>query len=179
MLYTNKKDFSLAADMFKIVFDRRCIFQGEHHVETSEVQHNYAAALMHLPERRFEAEKHLTECYSNRASVLGEAHEDTLDTLYNLASVQRSCGKFDESEASYKRLLEAATRVYGPTDLKTVSVMSSLTGLYTDVKKYGPAEALLKRVLLSQSTLLGATHSDTMATAMQLGAIVRQRGEDN
>ena len=63
--------------------------------------------------RSTEARAYFDRVFEVRSSVLGDEHEDTLQSMNNIGRILADLGKYAEAEPYYRRTLEGRRRVLG------------------------------------------------------------------
>jgi tetratricopeptide (TPR) repeat protein len=103
--------------------------------------------------------------------VLGEQHPETLTSMNNLAVFYRAAGKYDLSEALYRKVVDVQRRVVGDEHPNVLLTMNGLAYLYMLQGKNAQAEDLYVRALRTQRRILGAEHPDVATTAQNLATL--------
>ncbi|MCP4284423.1 MAG: CHAT domain-containing protein [Gammaproteobacteria bacterium] len=128
-----------------------------------------AAAYQKADYARVEAEVELTWSYAER--VLGSEHPQTLESIYNLAILYWSQGRYEEAEPLHKRALAARERALGPEHPDTLASINDLANLHHSQGRYGEAERLHKRALAAREQVLGPEHPQTLESVYNLALL--------
>lgn len=96
-----------------------------------------------------------------REEVLGREHPDTLCSLYGLARVLNSQGRYAEAEQMYRQMLELKERVLGREHPDTLSSVNNLARVLNGLGRYAEAEQMHrqtlelseKKIMLKETTL--------------------------
>ncbi len=99
------------------------------------------------------------------------------DISNSLALALHFGGKSDESEALYKEVLAARTRILGKQDLKTISTMQGLGLLYASTSKYDEAEKVLTDAVRSSREGFGPRHQMLAQSSVILASVNLCRGQ--
>src|SRR5438093_9218071 len=91
--------------------------------------------------------------------------------LFNLLGrINHSQGKYEESEASFRRAISVATNAFGSQNLLVASTNANLASMYVDAGRYSDAEVLFLRSIGIEDTL--APDSAERASALNgLGTV--------
>src|SRR4030095_6347261 len=84
---------------------------------------------------------------SDRRSILGEEHDDTLFSIEHLGVYMNALGKRDEAERLLREALDKSRRVRGNDNPSTLGCMADLGRLFLDQGKLSEAELLLRESL--------------------------------
>ncbi len=127
------------------------------------------------PEARKQFERGLKALGSNALE-----QRDGLQIARGLGVLDWWQGKYADSEAHLKSVLERERRIYGNRDPLTLETMEALTGAYLGEAKYPQAEQLAKEILQLREQGAGASsHQDTakMVTLGNLSQAYRLQGK--
>jgi tetratricopeptide (TPR) repeat protein/predicted Ser/Thr protein kinase len=125
-----------------------------------------------------DAEPMLRYAVEIQRRVLGEEHPETLRAMNNLGIVLQRWGKLDEAEKVLRKCLEAERRVLGEEHRDTLNSMVSLASTLAENGKLEDAEDMLRECLRAQYRVQdGFTRPDTFNTEMNLGILLRAKGE--
>jgi tetratricopeptide (TPR) repeat protein len=139
----------------------------------------------------------------SREKVLGPEHPDTLSSVNNLGNLLSDKGEYHEAEALLRRALESCEKILGPEHPGTLSTANNLgTTLFekgdskkkntpdsqtVEIQMIGPeppgmlksvkAELLIRCVFERREKLLGREHPETLSSACNLGALLKQNGD--
>ena len=126
--------------------------------------------------RPAEARPHLEAAFEGFKKLAGLASEDTLKALNNLAVLEFTAGRVQESEARLRLIVEGRTALYGTDDTRTISAKSNLAAAMHSQEKWDEAAATYGEVLSARRRLLGNDHPHTLRALANLGELARQRG---
>ena len=126
--------------------------------------------------RPAEARPHLEAAFEGFNKLEGLASEDTLKALNNLAVLEFTSGRVQESEARMRLIAEGRTALYGPDDTRTISAKSNLAAAMHSQEKWDEAASTYGEVLAARRRLLGNDHPHTLRALSNLGELARQRG---
>jgi len=126
--------------------------------------------------RPAEARPHLEAAFEGFKKLAGLASEDTLKALNNLAVLEFTAGRMQESEARLRLIVEGRTALYGTDDTRTISAKSNLAAAMHSQEKWDEASATYGEVLSARRRLLGNDHPHTLRALANLGELARQRG---
>ena len=115
-----------------------------------------------------EAEKHLQRARELRVDVLGEEHNETLETESQLAYAMMSMGRLDEAETLHRNVLEIRKRTLGDEHLDTLGSMTNLATTLEHLGRDREAESLNRKALETATRKLGFEHSVTLSSANNL-----------
>lgn len=118
-----------------------------------------------------DAEPLLRSALETRRTMLGEDHEDTLQTLNSLGSLLTTLGRFDEALPILKDVYARRGRVFGADHVATLRAGSSLAGLYRVRGDLAEAERIWSDVLAEQRRALGDDDPDTLRTLNNIGVV--------
>jgi serine/threonine protein kinase/Tfp pilus assembly protein PilF len=120
---------------------------------------------------------HAQAALALRRRVLGDEDPDTLDSMYNLASLLAGQGKLNEAEPSYRDVLARARRVLGDDHPTTLSAMIGLAGALLQQGKLDQAEPLLSEALERRRRLFGDNHPSTLSSINSMGHLLQMEGK--
>ncbi len=150
-----------------ILGDRRRVL-GEDHPLTAAAMHNLAGAFGELG-RPDEAER-LALAAIEIARALGDDHAtDRMVYESGLGITYADLGRYSQSEAVFRSLLDESTRVLGPTDPITINAMHELGIAVLLQGRRGPAIEILQEELRLCHRVYGPVHPSTIASCDQLG----------
>lgn len=96
-------------------------------------------------------------------------------SLINLAIVYGFQSRFDEMEQYLKEALDQCEDIFGPNDVRTLSLVDDLGTMYREQGRYEKAEFLLRRELLSFEARVGSDHPETMIAQAQLALLCEEQ----
>lgn len=130
-----------------------------HYARLAEAQHMYERAL------------------KMREQALGPEHADTVETLYNLATVTSIQRRYEESLHLYKRVFEIRERTLGPEHANTAATINAMGLLYSNWRRYEEAQHMYERALEIRERVLGPEHPDTAETLHNFAMLYRLQGK--
>lgn len=134
-----------------------------------------------LEEGRFEeAEKLQRETLAARTRVLGPEHPETVHTMSRLSKVLSWRGRHQEAEKLGREALAIDQRVLGPEHPDTLLLTNNLVSILWskgDQGLYAEAENLQREAIATERRVLGPEHGDTLNGMINLGVVLRRRGQ--
>ncbi|HEX7959273.1 MAG TPA: serine/threonine-protein kinase [Terriglobales bacterium] len=127
-----------------------------------------------------EAENLQRQTFELRRRVLGPEHPDTVHSMSRLARVLSWEGKHEEAERLARQAVSIERRVMGPENPETLRLTNNLvTVLWAqgDQKRYAEAENLQRETVAIERRVLGPEHPDTLVGLINLGVVLRRRGQ--
>ena len=121
-------------------------------------------------EAKFETQ--LTE----RRTVLGSEHPETLATMSALAYLYSEKRRFDEALNLAEQVMVVRNKVLGREHPDTLTSVINLAVLYRRQGQLTKAEALFQQVLYIREKTLGPDHESTLDTVISLGYIYDDQG---
>ena len=112
-----------------------------------------------------------------REKRLGAEHQDTAETLNNLALLLGDEGNYQAARPLFERALAIMEKVHGPEHRATVTVLNNLALLLREQGDLGAARPLFERALATAEKTLGASHPVTAAALANLGLVKRGEGD--
>ena len=97
--------------------------------------------------------------------------------LINLATVSGAQSRFDEKEQYLKEALYQCEDMFGPNDIRTLSLVDDLATMYREQRQYEKAEFLLGRELLAFEARVGSDHPATVMVQTQLALLCEEQGK--
>jgi tetratricopeptide (TPR) repeat protein len=138
------------------------------HLTIGQAYHSIGAEHLAVP--------HLERAFALRETHLGFEHEDTFDTLRNLADIYSWVGKHTEATALCQRLLENRQARLGPHHPETLACMEVLAGAYTMAGEWDTVASLREQLLEKRRTISGPTDPDTIRAMLNLAYIYQLVG---
>jgi len=83
-------------------------------------------------------------------------------------------GRFDDAEAEQRAVLDARTRLLGPSRPATLTSRNNLAIILGSLGRLEEAEAEHRAVLDARTRLLGPDHPDTLVSRVNLAALLRE-----
>lgn len=121
--------------------------------------------------------------YRRAAAILAaiEGEDEVLvrlrvQTLANLAGIERAQGRLDEAERLFLDALELAEASFDPGGRELASLLNNLAMVYKYAARFDEAEALYRRALAAVEASLGPEHPEAAAIWHNLGGIEHARG---
>ena len=111
-----------------------------------------------------------------RRAALGDRHEDTRDTLRDLAWINNDLHRYSAAAAHFDELLTIERDISGERHPDTLDLMNELAIAYWRQGRNGEAEILLRDVLEARREVLGERHRDTLESAHDLALIYTSQG---
>lgn len=124
-----------------------------------------------------QAESLVSRALATRAQLLGEKNEDTLKSMYSMASLLQEQSRTAEGEKLARRTLELRSRTLGPEARGTVQSMSQLGLILNDEGRYPEAEAVDRKALEIATRKYGPKDTVTPSAASTLGVDLAYEGK--
>jgi len=124
-----------------------------------------------------EAQRQLERALELRQRTAGDAHRDTLDTMFGLAILCREQGKYGEAERLLTRVIEGRGRIFGEGASETAAAQRELALLFQEQSKYAQAEKILANAVEIERRILGEQHPETLASMGALANLYRLEGK--
>jgi CHAT domain-containing protein/tetratricopeptide (TPR) repeat protein len=106
----------------------------------------------------------------------GPTHQNTLQTLINLAGFYKDQGRLADAERIEKRAISVTEQKYGATSVQVATELIRLNNIYTSSARYAEAEPLLNRVLAIREKHFGPDHPEVARALGFLSYIVWMQG---
>ncbi|OBT39371.1 hypothetical protein VE00_10239 [Pseudogymnoascus sp. WSF 3629] len=131
-----------------------------------------------------EAEKMSLQAAKVRKRILGQEHNDTLNTdhpstltsMANLASTYRNQGRWDAAEELDVQVMETSKKKLGADHPDTLTSMANLASTYSNQGRWDAAEELFVQVMETRKKKLGTDHPNTLTSMANLAATYRDQG---
>lgn len=120
-----------------------------------------------------DAEKMSMIAVNTRKRVLGQEHDETLDSIEIVGLVYSFAGRLEEAEKLQIQVMETRKRVLGQEHPDTLTSMSNLALTFWDQRQWKKAEELEIQVLEIRKRKLGQEHPDTLTSMFNLAATFR------
>jgi tetratricopeptide (TPR) repeat protein len=88
----------------------------------------------------------------------------------------KSCGRYSEAEALFKRALTGTETLLGPEHPDTLTIVQNIASVNWRQGRYNEAEILCKRVLTGREKALGTKHPSTLETMHTSATVYRLQG---
>jgi serine/threonine protein kinase len=124
-----------------------------------------------------QAESLLRRALASRTKLLGDKNEDTLKSMYGLASVLQLESRTAEGEKLSRQTLDLRRRTLGPEARGTVQSMSQVGLILNDEGHYPEAEEMERRALAIASRKFGASDPITVTAATNLAIDLAYEGK--
>lgn len=112
-----------------------------------------------------------------RERVLGAEHEDTAESLDNLAGLLMDTGDHAAARPLFERALAIRERVLGPEHPGTGSSLNNLAGLLLGMGDHATARPLYERALAICEKALGPEHPHTATSLTNLARVLEETGD--
>lgn len=119
----------------------------------------------------------IAEIALDRATGIGQDHDQILALRFRQASAQLFLGRVAEAETGFRQLLEMQLRVGGPDHQQTLLTRYEIARLLTQQGKTAEAETGLQEVLDAQLRVLGPDDPETLSTRHDLATILSRQGK--
>lgn len=132
------------------------------------------------------AEQILIRNLAKRSKYLGESHEDTVDSMHNLAHVYLEFVQYDDDADKQKIWLHKAEKLAdkaldidrgdrGDEDPATLDTMSLLSSIYSYQRRLPEAQKLSEYCFKQRTKVLGADHQNTIQSMGELAQVYCER----
>ncbi|KAJ7445461.1 hypothetical protein FB451DRAFT_1433230 [Mycena latifolia] len=176
VMYINSGVFPQAAELAKMVLDRRRELLGEDHPDTLRSMANLAVTYSSMGQFHQAAELEKV-VLSKRRGLLGEDHPDTLSAMGNLANRYSKMGQFLKAAELEEVVLNKRRDLLGEDHPDTLGTMGNLAIRYSQMGQVHQAAELEKVVLKKHKEILGEDDPDTLRTMGNLANRYVQMGE--
>jgi tetratricopeptide (TPR) repeat protein len=128
---------------------------------------------------RFDAvEPFLQRAIVMQKKILGEAHPDLADSLWNLTFLYRDQGKYAQAERLCRQALTIWQQAEDASYTKAiVAALNMLGGLSYAQGKYAEAEPLFRQALTTLESTLGLVHLSVTSCLSGLAQLYEERGQ--
>jgi tetratricopeptide (TPR) repeat protein len=151
-----------------------------YHLHLPEAAHLFNQAGYYLRERALyqEAESLYKKAFSIRERILGPAHPDTAQVLYNLARLYYDLGQYDLCERLHLQSLEIREQAIPADHLALALSLNSLAFLYyIQERNLDEAERLYQRALTLFDASIGMDHPKTAHCLSNLALLYVSQGK--
>ncbi|KAJ5826076.1 hypothetical protein N7474_003214 [Penicillium riverlandense] len=111
-----------------------------------------------------------------RVILLGEEHEEALDSTTMLARAWSLQGHWEEAEKLEVQVMKTSKTKLGADHPSTLMSMASLASTYRNQGRWEEAEQLQAQVMNTRKRKLGADHPDTLTSMSDLASTYRDQG---
>jgi hypothetical protein len=111
-----------------------------------------------------------------RMILLGEEHEEVLDSIGMLATAYWLDGRWKEAEQLEVQVMKTRKTKLGEDHPSTLSSMANLAATYRDQGRWKEAEQLDVQVMEARKTKLGKDHPDTLSSMVSLASTYLNQG---
>ena len=123
--------------------------------------------------KHVEAETIYNQILSYRTVHYGPEHEETLQTLWNLALTYRERRDFSNAEAKYLQLAGTQSKTLGIDHPKTLDSLEQLAWVLRQQEKYAQAEDRYRFLLDARTKSLGSEHPATLMIMNNLASVLK------
>jgi hypothetical protein len=109
--------------------------------------------------------------------AVGPDHPSVARSLYNLANLFFSEGRYADAEPLYQRSLKIVGAALGPDHPDLARSLAGLAALYKAQGRYASAEPLLTRSLAIREKILGPDHPDVAFSLSSLAGLYGLKGQ--
>jgi tetratricopeptide (TPR) repeat protein len=139
------------------------------------VWHN-VGGILHAQGEFAAAEEPARTAWDLSRKLLGEHDRRTMLDAAAYAAVLEGLGRYEESEAIYRRSLEFFEHTYGPQHYEIAATLHGLASVLAARGACEQAEAHYRRALVIKEKLLGAESPDAALTRHNLGSLLIRMG---
>ncbi|KAJ5917547.1 hypothetical protein N7466_011101 [Penicillium verhagenii] len=111
-----------------------------------------------------------------RTILLGEEHEDVLNSTGMLATAYWLDGRWEEAEQLDVQVIKTSKTKLGDDHPSTLSSMANLASTLWNQGRWEEAEQLFVQVIKTSKTKLGEEHPDTLTSMANLASTYRDQG---
>ncbi|KAH7130102.1 hypothetical protein B0J11DRAFT_244108 [Dendryphion nanum] len=124
-----------------------------------------------------EAEELQAKALEMFSRVVGDEHQDTLDSMDNLALTYRNQGQWKKAEELGVQVIETRKRVFGGEHQSTLISIGNLALTYGDQGQWKKAEELEVQVMETRKRVLGDKHPSMLTNIGNLASTYRNLGQ--
>lgn len=124
-----------------------------------------------------QAEPHLRAAYEIRRRLFGDRHQDTVDSLHDLAIMQFQKGELDDADRKASEALDAQRSLTGEISEPFASKLDDLAVIVRNKGEYRRAEPLYRRALALKRHLFGPAHPETAQTLNNYALLLKLQGD--
>ncbi|KAL9024571.1 MAG: hypothetical protein Q9196_006422, partial [Gyalolechia fulgens] len=111
-----------------------------------------------------------------RTKILGQEHEETLNSMDMAGMAYRLGGRWKDAEELHLRAIEISKRVLGEEHSTTLTSVNNLASTYMSQGRWIEAEQLEVQVIETVKRVLGEEHPDTLTSMGNLASTYRSQG---
>ncbi|KAJ6000894.1 hypothetical protein N7481_001303 [Penicillium waksmanii] len=111
-----------------------------------------------------------------RRILLGDEHEEVIDSTSMLATAYWLDGRWEEAEQLFVQVMETSKTKLGEDHPSTLKSMANLASTYGNQGRWEEAEQLFVQVMKTRKTKLGEDHLDTLSSMANLASTYRDQG---
>ncbi|KAI3326362.1 putative kinesin [Xylariaceae sp. AK1471] len=126
-----------------------------------------------------EAQKMAEDAMKVRMKSFGREHEETLNSMSNLASTYRNQGRWEAAEKLFVEVMETRKQKLGADHPDTLTSMSNLASTYRNQGRWAAAEKLEVEVIETRKQKLGVYHPDTLTSMNNLAYTWKGQGRQS
>jgi CHAT domain-containing protein len=109
--------------------------------------------------------------------LFGEEHPRVAISIYNLANVYESQGRYTEAESLLRQALEMNQRLLGEQHPIIATNLNQLANVYESQGRYTEAESLIRQALELRKRLFGEEHPDVATSLHSLALVYKIQGK--
>jgi Flp pilus assembly protein TadD len=117
-----------------------------------------------------------TEAWKAREKMLGNAHEDTIQSIAMVANAYSLGGRWDEAETLRRQVMETSKKKLGADHPSTLTSINNLAVTYSVQGRWEDARKLQVQVMETRKKKLGADHPSTLTSMANLASTYRKQG---
>ena len=117
-----------------------------------------------------------TKALKAREKMLGNKHEDTIQSIAMVADAYSLAGRWDEAEKLRKQVMETRKKKLGADHPDTLTSMANLASTYRNQGRWDAAEELEVQVMETRKKKLGADHPSTLTSMANLAFTWKSQG---
>jgi tetratricopeptide (TPR) repeat protein len=113
---------------------------------------------------------------NHRMILLGDEHEEAIDSTSMLATAYWNQGRWEEAEQLFVQVMETRKTKLGEDHPSTLISMANLASTFCNQGRWEEAEQLFVQVIEARTTKLGEDHPDTLSSMANLASTFRNQG---
>ncbi|MBF0158527.1 MAG: CHAT domain-containing protein [Magnetococcales bacterium] len=174
-VWQNSGKLSQADSMWQDLCSRHEQGLGPFHPDTASCLTQWAA-LARVRGFYNDAQQRLDKARQIQQAVLADGHGDAIQTVIELAAVQRQLGQFQQAQALLQPLAQALSQAADPDGKRLLyRIKDEMAQLHEELGQFAAAETLTQEVLDYETATLGADHPDRLVTINNLAGIHRRQ----
>ena len=126
--------------------------------------------------RGIEAETMAVYAMKVRTKILGNEHDNTLNSIAMVGLAYSLNGRWDNAEKLFVQVMETRKTKLGADHPSTLTSMANLASTYRNQGRWDDAEKLEVQVIEMSKTKLGADHPSTLTSMANLASTYRSQG---